>query len=228
MRKFLYEDPAEPSPRVRATPTPPPAPKRTSAAAQPAARQAVPPLPEASPIEAALIALAAEGGRFNHDAVAKRAGVSRRTVYRRYPDQKALRAAIRARIDAPMPPPASLDAVIEGLPARFAGFDARPAEATLALASTEGRAARRRARPEATRTMLIDAAGSLPEPERVRAAAMLGFLSEGTAWLELREQWDLTGEEAAAACRWAIETLIEDLRRRGSGPLPSSTGSRQP
>ncbi|PXA96453.1 TetR/AcrR family transcriptional regulator [Nostoc sp. 3335mG] len=183
----------------------------------PAARPLPPPAPPASPspIETALIALAAEGGRFNHDAVAKRAGVSRRTVYRRYPDQKALRAAIVARIEAPAPPPASLEAVIEGLAARFTEFDARPAEATLALASTEGRAARRRAKGDEVRAMLGEAAGSLPDPERARAAAMLGFLSEGTAWLELREQWDLTGDDAAAACRWALETLIEDLRRRG-------------
>ncbi len=210
MRKFLYEDPAEPSP--------PPAP-----AARPRPVRAARPLPlplpappaSPSPIETALIALAAEGGRFNHDAVAKRAGVSRRTVYRRYPDQKALRAAIVARIEAPAPPPASLDAVIEGLAARFAEFDARPAEATLALASTEGRAARRRTKGDELRAVLGEAAGSLPDPERARAAAMLGFLSEGAAWLELREQWDLTGEDAAAACRWAMETLIEDLRRRG-------------
>lgn len=215
MRKFLYEDPAEPSPKVPATPTPPPAPKRAPASAASTVREAAPPLREASPIEAALMALAAEGGRFNHDAVAKRAGVSRRTVYRRYPDQKALRAAIRARIDAPAPPPASLEAVIEGLATRFAEFDARPAEATLALASTEGRAARRRAKGDEVRALLGEEAGSLPDPERVRAAAMLGFLGEGTAWLELREQWDLTGEDAASACRWAMETLIEDLRRRG-------------
>lgn len=207
MRKFLYEDPAEPSP-----PPAPAARARPSPAARPLPLPAPPASP--SPIEAALIALAAEGGRFNHDAVAKRAGVSRRTVYRRYPDQKALRAAIRARIDAPAPQAASLDAVIEGLAARFAEFDARPAEATLALASTEGRAARRRAKGDELRAVLGEAAGSLPDPERARAAAMLGFLSEGAAWLELREQWNLDGEEAAAACRWAMGTLIEDLRRR--------------
>jgi hypothetical protein len=29
----------------------------------------------------------------------------------------------------------------------------------------------------------------------------------------------MTGDQMAVACRWAIETLLADLRRRGDRPL---------
>jgi hypothetical protein len=52
-----------------------------------------------------------------------------------------------------------------------------------------------------------------------------------SAWLEMRDQWDLAGSDSADASEWAIRTLLADLRRRGSmplaaGPADPDVGSR--
>jgi hypothetical protein len=42
---------------------------------------------------------------------------------------------------------------------------------------------------------------------------VLQLLHSAHAWMSMREQWGLDGQQAAAATRWAIETLLLHLRR---------------
>ncbi|MEI9928066.1 MAG: helix-turn-helix domain-containing protein [Sphingomonas sp.] len=173
-------------------------------------------------IEDALLDLMAEGERLTHDLVAARAQVSRRTVYRYFPDQEALRAAAWARVGPAGGIPKSLDDLIGGIGGRFANFDDKAAAMTVVMASAEGRAIRNVMKPErvaAFRAMLADTTAELPEPDRTWAIAMFQFLGSGFAWREMRDQWDMTGAEAATACRWAAEVLLADLARRGGKPL---------
>lgn len=170
----------------------------------------------------AILALMAEGDRLNHDLVAERAGVSRRTVYRYYPDQAALRAAAWARVGPAGGIPRTLGEFVGGLPARFANFDDKADAMTVVMASAEGRAIRnvmKEERVAAFRAMLAPNVAALAEPDRTRAIAAIQFLGSGFAWREMRDQWDLDGAEAAAACRWALEVLLADLERRGGKPL---------
>ncbi len=170
----------------------------------------------------ALVALMAEGDKLNHDRVAERAGVSRRTVYRYYPDQETLRAAVWARIGPAGGIPTTLDDAIKGLPARFANFDAKADAMNVVMASAEGRAIRNVMKPErvaAFRAMLADRVAALSETDQTRAIAVFQFLGTAFAWREMRDQWDLDGQEAAAACKWAAEVLLADLEKRGSKPL---------
>lgn len=173
-------------------------------------------------IDDAILALMAEGDRLNHDQVAQRAGVSRRTVYRYYPDQAALRAAAWARVGPVGGMPRTLDSFVGGLTDRFANFDANADAMTVVMASAEGRAIRNVMRDErvaAFREMLAPEVEALADPDRTRAIAVLQLLGSGFAWREMRDQWDLDGAEAATACRWAIETLLADLARRGTKAL---------
>jgi AcrR family transcriptional regulator len=170
----------------------------------------------------AILALMAEGDRLNHDQVAERSGVSRRTVYRYYPDQAALRAAAWARVGPAGGIPRTLDDFVGGMAGRFANFDEKAAAMTVVMASAEGRAIRNVMKDErvaAFRAMLAPQVAALAEPDRIRAVAAIQLLGSGFAWREMRDQWDLDGPEAATACRWAIEVLLADLAKRGDKPL---------
>lgn len=171
-------------------------------------------------IEDAAIALMAEGGRLNHDNVAERAGISRRTVYRYFPDQATLRAGVWHRLSPAQGIPRDLDALTEGLEARFTRFEANADAMTVVFASAEGRAVRNvmtEERAAAFRAMLAEATAHLPEPRRTAAIAAVQFASSGFAWREMRDQWGMSGEQIAAACRWATEALLADLEK-GGGP----------
>jgi len=202
-RKFLLSDPAKPegsdNPHTRAK------------------------------IEDALIELMAEGARLTHDAAAERAKISRRTVYRYFPDQAALRAAIWGRMSPPGSVPASLDALLDGIAPRFAAFDREAPAAMVMMASAEGRAIRNQMRPELVarfRELFAEPTASLPEPDRRQAIAMLQFAGSSLAWREMRDLWGMDGEQIATACRWAIEVLLADLAKRGDKPLSEGPATR--
>lgn len=173
----------------------------------------------------ALVGLLADDERVNHDAVAARSGLSRRTVYRYYPDQESLLRALRERVTSLAGPnvryPQSEAELLSTLPAIYEGFDRIAPVATVIRTTPQGRAARladREARVAAYTAATADAVKDLPETDRKLAAAMLQFLHT-SAWLEMRDQWGLDGSQIARACSWAMRTLLSDLRARGGRPL---------
>lgn len=181
-------------------------------------------------IEDAMIGLMADGDRLNHDAVAERAGVSRRTVYRYFPDQDALRHAAWARMSPGGRIPDTLDDLLGGLEGRFAKFDRNAAAMTVALASAEGRAMRNQMKPEreaAYRSMFGPAVQALAEPDRTWAIAAIQLMSSGFIWREMRDQWDMDAHGMATAANWAIDVLLADLRRRGGKPLAEGAADRE-
>jgi hypothetical protein len=58
----------------------------------------------------------------------------------------------------------------------------------------------------------------LSPEDRLLATAMLQVLHT-TPWLEMRDHWDLSGEQIARATGWALRTLVADLRARAGTPL---------
>ena len=175
-------------------------------------------------IEEALLALTAEGERLNHDMVAERAGVSRRTVYRYFPDRDALMRAMWARLSPATAPndkmPHSVDTILDQLDILFEGFDGNAAAMTVVMASAEGRAMRNTMTPQRVagyRKALGGVTAHLPEPAATEAIAAIQLLRSGFAWREMRDQWELSGTEIAASVRWAIEVLIAELKC-GGGP----------
>jgi AcrR family transcriptional regulator len=181
-----------------------------------------------SRIDSAVVSLMAEDAKLNHDSVAARAGVSRRTVYRYYPDQNALRRAATNQMGPSSDIPRTLADFTNGLASRFVRFDSHRDAMTVMTASAQGRTIRNQVRPqrvEAFRSILIDQTADLPEPDRTGAAAVLQYLGSALAWREMRDQWGMDGETAAAACRWAIETLLADLEKREGRPLSEGTSN---
>lgn len=178
-------------------------------------------------VEALLEALAS--GEFEglaHDALAKRVGVSRQTIYRYFPDRESLMQALWARVSAAAGPdvgmPRSESDLTDMLHALHVGFDAIAPLMIVTLSTPQGRAMRnsmKEQRVEAYGRAAKGATSALPDRDARMAAAVLQLLNSGYAWLEMRQQWDLTGEEIATACRWAVKALLADLRARQGRPL---------
>jgi AcrR family transcriptional regulator len=173
-------------------------------------------------IEDALLALMAEGERINHDVVAIRAGVSRRTVYRHHANRTALLRALWDRLSpgAGDKLPNSLTTILARQPARFDGYDENATAMTVTMASAEGRRIRNAMTPERTeayREAFAEETAHLPDSARVQALAILQLLNSGLAWREMRDQWGMKGDQMAQASGWAIRTLVAELAR-GGGP----------
>jgi len=176
----------------------------------------------------ALLELMADGEKLNHDNVAARAGISRRTVYRHFPDQLALRQEIWTLLSSQGKLPTDLDDwLANGIPRLYRQFDGRAAAMTVALASAEGRAMRNSVTPDrvsAYRALYAEATAALAEPDRTHAVAALQFIGSGFAWREMRDQWDMDGEAISATVLWVIRTLLADLEKRDGRPLAEGPG----
>lgn len=159
-------------------------------------------------------------------AIAERAGVREVTVYRHFPNRDALMKGLWEHLNrsngATVGMPETEAALVGNLAPLFATFDASPAHILASVTSPQGREMRSSLNHERRAAFLAaieDAAANLPAAERAKAAGVVQLLHSAYAWLSLREQWGLEGPEAAEAAGWAIETLLADLRRRGSQPL---------
>ena len=161
----------------------------------------------------------------NHDNLAERAGVARRTVYRYFPDRGVLMDAALLRVRELAGPqvtyPGSAEELLATLEPIYTGFDAIAPTAVMLRATPQGRAlrlAQKKRRVASYTKALADAVKGLPEEDRKLATAMLQVLHT-TPWLEMRDQWGLDGRRIARATGWAVRTLLKDLKERGGLPL---------
>jgi AcrR family transcriptional regulator len=156
-----------------------------------------------------------------HDALARRAGVSRQTVYRHFPDRQSLMAALWEHLNPRFSArglPATETDLIELLGPMYAAFDRDADIVTFVQSTPQGRAMRLAVRERRSAAFLkatAEATRGLSGREAVLAAAVIQLLDGGQAWIEMRQQWELTGEEMTKACAWAIRTLLRDLHTRG-------------
>lgn len=153
-------------------------------------------------------------------AVAARAGVTEMTVYRHFPTREALLQGLWRQLNAQMGPtigmPSSIGQLLDQHEPLFAGFDKLAPQIIASLTTPQGRemrAALNDKRRRAFRAVVAEASPSLDSEARTRAAAILQLLHSAHAWMSLREQWGLDGPQAAAATRWAIQILLQHLRK---------------
>lgn len=172
------------------------------------------------------IAMMSEGDAvLNHDTLAERAGVARRTVYRYFPDRGVLMDAALLRVRELAGPqvhyPDSAEELLATLEPIYTGFDAIAPIAIMLRATPQGRAlrlAQKKRRVARYTAALAEAVEALPEEDRKLATAMLQVLHT-TPWLEMRDQWGLDGRQIARATGWAVRTLLNDVKKRGGLPL---------
>jgi AcrR family transcriptional regulator len=156
--------------------------------------------------------------------IAEAAGVSLRTVYRYFPTREELLAAsaewINERMFGGLGYAESIDELLVHIPQAFERFGDHPRLVrTMALTEVgrSVRASRRQQRLEAMRKALAEVTEGLPSGERRRAEAVIGALYDMAAWVSMHEEAGLDGREAGEAVVWAVETLLDDLRRRSKG-----------
>jgi hypothetical protein len=76
------------------------------------------------------------------------------------------------------------------------------------------RSIRRQDRLAKLREALAEVTDGLPKAEARQAYAVFAYLDNMLAWLTMRDEAGLDGKEAGAAVAWAMNVLIDDLRRR--------------
>lgn len=158
-------------------------------------------------------------------AVAQRAGVNERTVYRHFVNERALRDAVMQRLE--------VDAGIDLAQMRLADIadvtahvlrhvSAYPLDTRPPLDPTLVEANRRQ--HDALLAAVVDHAVNWPSTDRVIAAAMFDVLWAVASYERLVVDWELDPEQAIRGMTWVIQ-LVEQAIREGRRP-PSRRGSR--
>jgi AcrR family transcriptional regulator len=155
---------------------------------------------------------------FSHEAVAANAGIAPRTVYRYFPTQADLVAAVWAQWteELSLRFPASAEEVPEWAARLFRCFDKEAPVVRAWLAAETGRGTRRAeavADRENWTHLLRPLVARLTPPERGRVIAAVRVLCSASTWRELRGAGQLSGEGAAVAVEWATRALLDALRR---------------
>lgn len=175
-------------------------------------------------ISQAAATLLDEGGAadsITFKAVAQRAGVTEMTVYRHFPTRADLLQGLWSHLNRKMAPgigmPASRKELLDQHEALFAGFDSIAPQIVASITTPQGREMRHALDDErraAFTAIVNECAPGLPLAEQQRYAAILQLLHSAYAWDSLREQWNFSSKESAQATRWALETLMKNLRTR--------------
>jgi len=179
-------------------------------------------------LDAAVAELADGDGDLTVPAVAQRAAVSLRTVYRHFPTKQALLLGVAERYQQRFGAPylGSLDELPAAAERMAQSFrtDEQLTRAVLRLdpaAVAPERAARLAALERTLEPVLV---GRTPE-ERRRIVGVMYAAHGLLMWQTLRAYVGLDEEEAAAALRWVTGTLIEALRAEAEGESAKEKGT---
>ncbi len=151
-------------------------------------------------------------------AVARRAGVNERTVYRHFANEQELREAVlarlqkEARVDLAGLALGGLRDVTTRILEFVSSFPLEPRTTRDPTLTAAGRRNR-----EALLAAVAPATGNWPGDDRTLAAAMLDVLWSVASYERLVADWGLEPGEAIRGVTWAMG-LLEDAIREGRGP----------
>lgn len=171
-----------------------------------------------SRILAAVGGLIEAGQEPTYAAIAERAEVQERTVYRHFPTREELQQAfwLWAHEQHFSLPEAATDAesLCTQVSQTFAGFSAHEALARAMLHSAEGRALRLGANEQRRERYARVIKAELPQLGREqarRAAAAAQVLCSAMSWEYLRDYWGMDAREASATVHQALAALFSGL-----------------
>jgi AcrR family transcriptional regulator len=161
-----------------------------------------------------------EAGEFVVAQVAKRAGVSVRTVYHHFPDREAMLDALAGWLAAQLgyprqEMPKDLASFADETVAMFKRFDADREKVRAFFSTPVGQATRKHARARRLEYLrrLVDAELTGVDPQAAEwAVVIIHQIASSRTWLALKDDAGLDGPEAAEAVGWAIRTLVESVK----------------
>jgi AcrR family transcriptional regulator len=159
-------------------------------------------------------------------AVAERAGVNERTVYRHFPNEDTLRAAIleQTREEAGVDlTELQLDGIGPAAVRIFEYVSSYPTATPPPLDPTFAEASRRQ--HDALLAAVEASAARWPADDRTVAAAIFDVLWSVSSYERLANDWQLDRDEAIRAIAWVI-ALVEDAVRDGRRP-PQAVNRRR-
>lgn len=162
---------------------------------------------------------------FSHETIAEQAGMSARTVYRYFPSQADLFFALweRHREQTETHFPTDEEELLPLVHTQFRHFEEHASLVGAALASpasAEILAHGWKEGHEAFQTALAGITTGLP-PEKGRwLVAVCQSIFSAPFWQMLRTRGRLSGEEAAEAAAWAMETILEAAKTLAGRSAP--------
>src|SRR3954468_21676111 len=169
---------------------------------------------------------------FSVARLARRAGVSERTVYRHFASREALLDGLSEWYNervADFADDVAADAIAPTIARVFADFDRHEALARAVLASPGGREMRDRARAARLARLAAPLAPRLQRADRPRAAAaraLIFALCSAQTWQSMRDEGGLDGAIAGRAVAHTIELILNDTT--SSSPPSSSPTPKEP
>lgn len=148
-------------------------------------------------------------------AVAERAGVSERTVYRHLDSERGLRDAVMHRFEEQLDvdlETIQLEDVAEVTRRTLSHVAEFPARSRPLLDPTLSETHQRQ--HDALVRAVTEEAGEWPEEERIRAAALLDMLWSVVSYEYLTEDWQLDPDDAIGGLTWVIR-LVQDAIANG-------------
>jgi AcrR family transcriptional regulator len=164
-------------------------------------------------------------------AIAKRANVAERTIYRHFKTRAELLAAAGEWIEnnvfgyVPFRSPDELPGIFRKL---CRSFDRHPHLARAIALTRVGRAMRagfRQRLIEHHHTAMAPLTLHLKPKEAGQAEALAAYLNNVLAWSALREDFGMPSAEIAEAIDWALTTLLKDVRRRDAAAARQLSGN---
>jgi AcrR family transcriptional regulator len=168
-------------------------------------------------------------GSFSHEAIALRAGMSARTVYRHFPTQADLFRAMweRHREATETRFPGTEAELLPLVHAQFRHFEEHAAFVDAILAHPSSAEILRHGWQEghaAFREALAGITATLPEAQARWLVAVCQSIFSAPFWQMLRTRGRLSGEEAADAAAWAMEAVLDAARSRVRVGRPVGAG----
>jgi AcrR family transcriptional regulator len=156
---------------------------------------------------------------FSHEAVAARAEVGARTVYRYFPSQSDLYEEmwLMLRRHSGTIFPTTEEQILPQVPIMFGNFDRNEKVIRAVLESPMGHRVRERGIPEgreAFRKSLARLTKGLSAAKQRQVIAVFLAVYSAPFWELLRNRGGLSGQDAIEAAEWTMSTLLQGLEKK--------------